>query len=225
MSDLIIYGYKTKTGNKIGKFKLQLNPIAVKIKRGTENQKEDDKKDASGNSTQSTAAKFQPAEIDFKFTLDKTGVVNKQINSKNLSSLALQDEIKNLEDVTVKPNASTHKNPYVALKWGGTFKNFNYGQVNSLQYEFTFFDRSGNPLRADVHIKIIEIEGSSAMRNFQSPDITKMPLINDKDNLVKFSIDHYDDKNYYIRIADYNNLASIRDMKNGNKIILPPLRK
>ena len=99
MSDLIIYGYKYKTGNKIGKFTLQLNPIAIKIKRGTENQKEDDKKDASGNSTQSTTAKFQPAEIDLKFTLDKTGVVNKQINSKDLSSLALQDVIKNLEDI------------------------------------------------------------------------------------------------------------------------------
>ena len=111
------------------------------------------------------------------------------------------------------------------MKWGSTFTNFNYGQVTALDYEFTFFDRSGNPLRADVNIKIEEIEGSSSMRNFQSPDITKMPLINDKDNLVKFSIDHYDDKNYYIRIADYNNLASIRDMKNGNKIILPPLRK
>ena len=82
MSDLIIYGYKYKTGNKIGKFKLQLNPIAIKVIRGTQNQKEDDKKDASGNSTQSTTAKFQPAKIDFKFTLDKTGVVNKQINSK-----------------------------------------------------------------------------------------------------------------------------------------------
>jgi hypothetical protein len=74
-------------------------------------------------------------------------------------------------------------------------------------------------------MKIKEGEGWKLNRNFQSPDITKTPLIKDKDTLVKVSIDNYDDKNYYLRIAEYNNLVSIRDMKNGNKIILPPLRK
>ena len=62
-------------------------------------------------------------------------------------------------------------------------------------------------------------------RTFRSPDITRMPLIKDKDNLVKFSLDHYDDKFYYIKIAEANGLASVRELKNGNQLILPPLKK
>jgi len=224
MSDLIIYGFKYDNGGRIGSFTLQINPINIKITAGLENLKDDDK-DASGNARSKPSQKRQPQTIDMKFTIDKTGVVNKQINRKNLSSVSIAEEINNLRNVCVHPNWHTHKNPFVALQWGDTFRNIFYGQTTSFNYNYTFFAKDGSPLRAEVHMKIKEGEGWKLNRNFQSPDITKTPLIKDKDTLVKVSIDNYDDKNYYLRIAEYNNLVSIRDMKNGNKIILPPLRK
>ena len=52
-----------------------------------------------------------------------------------------------------------------------------------------------------------------------------MPLIKDKDNIIKLSLDSYDDKKYYIRIAEVNNLASIRDLKKGRSVFLPPIEK
>tara|TARA_A100001015_G_scaffold289574_1_gene361578 strand:- start:156 stop:830 length:675 start_codon:yes stop_codon:yes gene_type:complete len=224
MNDLTIYAYKTwsRSGQRIGSFKLQLNPINISVKKSTENIT-DDSKDASGNTKTSNTAAFQPAQITFKFTLDNTGVVSKRINNRSISN-PLTDSIKHLQKCTVDPDNSTHKNPYVHMTWGKTFLEFNYGQVTALKYDYTFFDKRGNPLRAEVSMTVTEIE-HNYNRAFQSPDITKMPTIMDKDNLVKYSLDHYDDKKYYIRIADYNNLASVRELKNGNQIILPPLEK
>ena len=76
-------------------------------------------------------------------------------------------------------------------------------------------------------MSITEVDSSfdSNLRNFNSPDITRIPTIKDKDNLVKFSMESYDDKKYYIRIAELNNLSSVRDLENGKKLFLPPLEK
>ena len=224
MSDLTIYAYKSwnRSGRRIGSFKLQLNPIHISVQKSTDNLK-DDNKDASGETKTSNTSKFQPAKITFKFTLDNTGVVAKSINNKS-KYYSITDSINDLQKCTVNPDRSTHKNPYVHMTWGNTFLDFNYGQVTALKYDYTFFDRKGNPLRAEVTMTVTEIE-HNYNRKFQSPDITKMPTINDKDNLVKYSIDHYDDKKYYIRIAEYNNLPSVRALVNGKKIILPPLKK
>ena len=79
-------------------------------------------------------------------------------------------------------------------------------------------------MRAIVTLTITEVN-AIIDRTFQSPDITKMPVIKDKDNIVKLSIDSYDDKKYYIRIAEINNLSSIRDLKKGSSVLLPPIKK
>ena len=129
-----------------------------------------------------------------------------------------------LEELTVVPNNEPHHNPYVYLYWGNTFQDSYFGQVTALKYDYNFFSISGTPLRADITLTITEVN-AIIDRTFQSPDITKMPLIKDKDNIVKLSLDSYDDKKYYIRIAEVNNLASIRDLKKGSSVFLPPIEK
>ena len=60
---------------------------------------------------------------------------------------------------------------------------------------------------------------------FQSPDITKMPIVKEGDNIVKLSEEYYDSKDYYIKLAKINNLSSLRDLKNGSQIEIPPIKK
>ena len=219
MNKLVINAYaNTNGGSPFEHFSLQLNPISISVTKSTDNLKES--KDADGSSKSASTATFQPAKITFKFTLDNTGVVDYPIDESSI-----KDCIDKLQRICVVPNSSTHKNPYVHLTWGKTFTNYNYGQVTALKYDYTFFDRNGNPLRALVTMTVTEVENPFNGRDFQSPDITKIPIIRDKDNLVKLSIDHYEDKNYYLKIAEANNLASVRDLINGKQIILPPLKK
>ena len=86
------------------------------------------------------------------------------------------------------------------------------------------FDTKGNPLRAKVNLTLKEVSSQSD-RGFRSPDITKMEVVNEKDNLVRLSLKGYDDKKYYIRLAEVNNLCSIRSLSQGQTIILPPIKK
>lgn len=219
MNKLVINAYTdTDGGVPFQNFALQLNPVSISVTKSTDNLKES--KDADGKSKSTTTATFQPAKITFKFTLDNTGVVDNSIDGHNI-----KDCINKLQTICVTPNDETHKNPYVHLTWGNTFTNFNYGQVTALKYDYTFFDRNGDALRAVVTLTVTEVDNPFSDRTFRSPDITRMPLIKDKDNLVKFSLDHYDDKFYYIKIAEANGLASVRELKNGNQLILPPLKK
>ena len=111
------------------------------------------------------------------------------------------------------------------MTWGDTFINYNYGQVTAFKYNYTFFDRDGNPLRALVTLTVTEVDNPFNDRTHRSPDITRMQTIKDKDNLVGLSLHYYDNKEYYIKIAELNNLVSIRDLKSGSQIILPPITK
>lgn len=219
MNKLVINAYaNTNGGSPFKYFALQLNPVSISVQKSTDNLKET--KDAEGKSKSSSTATFQPAKISFKFTLDDTGVIQDNVDGRNI-----KDCIKKLELICVTPNNETHKNPYVHMTWGNTFLNFNYGQVTGLKYDYTFFDRDGNPLRAVVNLEVTEVENKFNDRSHRSPDITRMPLVKDKSNLVGISLDYYDDKSYYISIAQYNNMASLRDLKSGNQIVLPPVKK
>ena len=131
-----------------------------------------------------------------------------------------------IEEANNSIDYETHKNPFVYLHWGEAFKYSFYGQVTALKYNYKLFDINGDPLRAEVTLTVTEVPAVyNDTRNFNSPDITRIPIVKDKDNLVKFSLESYDDKKYYIRIAEVNNLCSIRELKNGSKILLPPIKK
>jgi len=220
-SNLEIVSYRDTSGSSYrGEFKLQLNPISISATRSTDNLKED--KDADGNATKTTET-FQPAKYTFKFTIDDSGAID---HLPLPHSYGITESIRKLEYLTIKPDNESHKNPFVYLHWGTSFKYAYYGQVSALKYNYTLFDINGDPLRAEITLTITEVDASyNDSRNFNSPDITRIPTIKDKENLVKYSLESYDDKRYYIRIAEINNLSSIRALKNGSEILLPPIKK
>lgn len=219
VSKLKIVSYKDTTSyTKIGEFSLQLNPVKIAVVRSVDSGKSSSS--ADGSSTSSKSEVFRAAKYTFTFTLDDTGVIGMRLPKTS----GIADSINALETLTVIPYQETHQNPYVYLYWGNTFQDAYFGQVSALKYNYTFFDIKGNPLRADVTLTITEVDATFD-RNFQSPDITRMPVVKEMDNLVKYSIDSYDDKKYYIRLAEINNLSSIRGLKKGSTVYLPPIEK
>tara|TARA_B100000780_G_scaffold277022_1_gene246816 strand:- start:123 stop:788 length:666 start_codon:yes stop_codon:yes gene_type:complete len=218
VSRLKIVSYKdTHSSNKIGEFVLQLNPVDISVVRTVDPPKSSPSSDGGPSSSQTET--FRPAKFTFKFTLDDTGAIGLE-----LPSTTIVNSINILETLTIIPDNETHQNPYVYLYWGETFQDSYYGQVTALKYDYNFFDISGNPLRALISLTITEVNAIMD-RSFQSPDITKIPTIKDKDNIIKLSEDSYDNKKYYIRIAEINNLSSLRNLKKGSSIFLPPIEK
>ena len=51
-----------------------------------------------------------------------------------------------------------------------------------------------------------------------------MPIVKDGDNIVKLSEEYYDNKKYYIKLAEFNNLSSLRNLKHGSQLEVPPIK-
>lgn len=223
-SSLEISGYKTSDFSVvdfIGKYRLQLNPSEISINVG---QKEDSKtsdSEANGSEISSRAPIFLQRTLDFNFIIDNTGAVPNKPDGMGLFG-DLIDSINSLEEITVNPVASTHRPPFVRVSWGLGNISF-FGIVTTFKYNYTFFNAYGTPLRANITMQVQDFD-NEGVSLFQSPDITKMPLIIEGDNIVKLSEKYYDDKNYYIKLADFNNLSSLRAIKNGTLLEIPPIK-
>ena len=80
-------------------------------------------------------------------------------------------------------------------------------------------------MRADCNVFIEEVPAQSFLSYFMSPDITRIPKVKESDNLVDFCEKYYNDKNYYLKVAEYNNLSSFRKLKTGSNLEFPPIKK
>ena len=63
------------------------------------------------------------------------------------------------------------------------------------------------------------------MSYFMSPDITRIPKVKESDNLIDFCEKYYNDKNFYLKVAEHNNLPSFRKLKTGSNLEFPPIKK
>lgn len=224
---LVISGYKYKDLSKapelVGSYKLQINPADLSFTVGSKEQSSDQTSDAIGSLISSKAPAKLQKSLDLNFIIDNTGALPNSPTGIDSSSKTLADSIKALEEITVKPLASTHRPPFVRVTWGfGSISIF--GEVISFNYDYTFFDAYGVPLRANVKMTIKDFDSDGTNKLFQSPDITKMPIVKKGDNIVNISESYYDDKKYFIKLAEFNNLNSLRALKSGKQIQIPPIR-
>lgn len=220
-TSLQISGYKdAKFFSWLGDYTVQLNPSKLSVSVAQNEKKSDKDADALGTTVTGRAPIFLQKTLNFTFTLDYTGIVPHSPSGILPLVGDLTDSIEKLESLTVEPVSSTHRPPYVRVQWGSfSIK----GTVPVFSYDYTFFDSYGTPLRAEVTMSVVEIDGSSAL--LQSPDITKMPTVKEGDTIVKLSQEFYDDKKYYIKLADYNKMSSLRDLKKGSQFEIPPINK
>ena len=157
---------------------------------------------------------------NFSFIIDNTGVLPKLPSGCTKPGSSIFNSISRLNSVTVNENEESHTKPFVQAIWGGLKIE---GNVTSLSYKYTFFSAKGEPVRAMVSVEISEIPKDNP--NLRSPDISRMPTVKDGDNLVKFCEDFYKDKNFYLKIAELNNLSSFRVLEKGKRIEFPPIKK
>jgi len=136
---------------------------------------------------------------------------------------SVSSSISKLEKLTVIPVESTHRPPFVRVSWG-MGKLTVFGNVEGFNYNYTFFNADGIPLRAEVSITVVELEFEGKTL-FQSPDITKLPTVIEGDSIVSLSEKYYNNKKYFLKLAAVNNLSSFRRLKKGSSLEIPPIKK
>ncbi len=211
-----VFGFSTP----IGFYQLQLNPenivydIPELVVKSTV--------DACGNETDEDASSdLYRKTLSLSFVLDNTGAVPSPPFGCFVPGTPVSASILLLEKICVTPVFRSHTKPTVRAVWGAGAITL-YGDVVAFNYNYTFFNNLGLPLRAEVQLTIKE-QPSIISRLFQSPDISRAPTVKAGDSLVSFCEEYYENKNYYLKIADHNNLSSFRKLKEGSTLEFPPI--
>jgi hypothetical protein len=178
--------------------------------------------EAQAAGTSATNVRFnraKPEELTFDFLFDGTGVIP-GTEGKNVV-----DELEKFKNLVIKYQGEVHEPYYVSLTWGTlSFK----GRLKSLKISFKLFKNDGTPLRAVAtagFIGSVEDELRVARENAQSPDLTHVWEVTDKQTLHGLSYKKYKSPAHYVRIAEANGLNHFRNLEKGQKLVFPPFDK
>lgn len=155
--------------------------------------------------------------LSFELVIDCTGVVDS-------SRVNLPAELASLSKVIYDYNGDIHSPNYVKIKWGGN-PPFNC-VLTKLNTSYTFFKPDGTPLRARVALAFSYFIDPVTLANEEdnkSPDLTHLVTVVEGDNLPQISQRIYRSPQFYIQVAQANELDKFRRLRPGLQLRVPPL--
>ena len=98
----------------------------------------------------------------------------------------------------------------------------------SFTVAYSLFKPDGSALRATINLKLTEskdykTKAKEAQKS--SPDLTHMRTVKAGDTLPLMTYRIYGDSSYYTEVARVNKLRSFNDIKPGDQIYFPPIKK
>lgn len=174
-------------------------------------------------------SRSKPRELKLKLVLDGTGVQDMGIVQPGTRPTVSQ-RVKEFLELTFRMNGAIHEPNFLLVEWGGTEKDGLIFACRLLDVNITYtsLNRDGSPLRAELDITLIgdqETKKRMAVENKSSPDLTHSRMVKSGDTLPLLTKEIYGSAQYYLRVAQANNLDDFRNLTPGQVIIFPPLEK
>lgn len=225
LQKLQITSYKEATfeeSEKIsgGEFTVKINPetyaLDYKIKYS----------DDQASGTSGDLPKFdktEPLSLGFKFIFDSTGALPNTTDEERENGI--ETEISQFKKVVFDYVGEKHAPPFLELIWGTLLFRC---VLTGMKINYKLFRPDGTPVRAEVDAnfkELVEPNQRIAQENDQSPDLTHVRNVKEGDTLQLFCKNIYGDPKYYIEVARVNKLISFRNLKAGQRIVFPPLKK
>ena len=227
LKKLTIKAYKKRSRSVvdlIGSFEAMFNPASFSQKYEIEYGRHQ-----GLNSTNKRVdyARSKPRELNLKLVLDGTGV--QEIGILTLGrQKSVSDRVKVFIDLTFRMNGSIHEPNFLVVEWGGKDDGgliFSC-RLASVDVAYTSFNRDGSPLRAELDVRLIsdqDVKKRMAQENKSSPDLTHSRIVKSGDTLPLLTKEVYGSSQYYLRVAQANNLDDFRNLTPGQEIFFPPL--
>jgi hypothetical protein len=157
-----------------------------------------------------------------KIIVDGTGLVN---NNATVDNKDVEGYVQKFQDVTTKYIGETHAPPYLKVSWG----NLSFICVcDQFTVTYTLFKPDGTALRAEIELSLkntIDWDSKIKKAANQSPDLTHMRTVKAGDTLPLMTYQIYGSSSYYMEVARINRLSHINDIKPGDQLYFPPLKK
>ena len=168
-------------------------------------------------------ASHLPTTLNLKLLIDGTGVGRMGLASLLDPSKSVKDQIDTFLEMTYSVQGETHEPTYLTVLWGAI--DFPC-RLSKATVTYTSFDRSGEPLRAELDLDLTadeELEKQKAKAGFSSPDVSHMRIVKSGDTLPLLTKEIYGTARYYLRVARANQLNHFRRLAPGQELAFPPL--
>jgi len=161
-------------------------------------------------------------ECNFSILFDSTGVITTTPTSLKGKSIA--EQIDTFTKVTSDYKGDLHRPPPLELVWGAfIFK----GVLVDLNIKYNVFKPDGTPVRAIAEAKFKTAIGSQeaqALSKKSSPDMTHIKTFEASSSLQQFCQSIYSGENYFVQVAQANDLDHLRGSHIGQSLTFPPLK-
>ncbi len=202
-------------------FEVMFNPASISVKHQNKFSK------LQGINTKGRTAKYaytNSDEINLDIVLDGTGVT--EFGVMTLFRKSVAEQIKQFMDMCFYMDGNIHEPKYLKIQWGdGVLQDFNC-RLQSVDIEYSMFEKSGASLHAVLKASFISDEDPDKrglLENKSSPDLTHSRIVKSGDTLPLLSKEIYGSSAYYLRLAQVNGLDDFRNLTPGMEIIFPPL--
>jgi nucleoid-associated protein YgaU len=178
------------------------------------------------NATQvATFASQKPTSLNLKLLLDGTGVNRMGVLPAIGSTAPVRKQIDDFLANAYGTQGSTHEPSYLRVLWGAI--NFPC-RLSRVTITYTSFDRSGQPLRAELDLDLIadaDLNRQKALAGFSSPDVSHSRTVTSGDTLPLLAKEVYGSASHYLNLARSNSLNHFRRLTPGRVLQFPPLAK
>lgn len=151
--------------------------------------------------------------------------IQKPFNAPNSSSkdnyvLNKYNDLTNI----LKYDGSLHRIPFLKLTCAEMIYKTKLTKYKVIEERYSK-SRELNFIKLNLYLQEVEsVDFELKRKNMQSPDVTHYYLVKDGDNLLKISQEMYGSTSYYLQIAKFNQLSSIRNLEVGSRLMLPALK-
>lgn len=227
---ILVYADERRIGLPQATFEAMFNPESYSLKYENVYQK------YQGVNTSGRTAKYslsKPQKLSLKLILDDTGVADYGLSG--FATAAFVGKLKGTKDIYKQVNSflqlttymdgKSHEPKYLKIEWGDLIFDC---RLESVDVNYTLFNRSGQPIRAELETVFIgDIQDSKRIKkeNKNSPDLSHSRTVKGGDKLPLMAQEIYGNSAYYIQLAHANNLNNFRKLKTGTNIKLPPIKE
>jgi hypothetical protein len=170
-------------------------------------------------------ANNQPQVLSLSLIMDGTGVGDFGIATLlGAGSPSVKDRVQEFMTHCFHLVEAKHQPNFLVIEWGkGPLTSFRC-RLQSVDINYTSFDRDGSPLRAELRTGFLE-DPDVRERPLSSPDLTHTRVVNAGDTLPLLCLSIYGSPHHYLRVARVNGLDNFRQLVPGQVLMFPPFER
>lgn len=193
-------------------FVAQFNPETLSFT--TEFEYAQDNPPAGDDGKEAQFDHIKPSQFSFDFLIDGTGASGERV-----------DVAQRIEEFkkTVGFYGAIHRPRFLMLSWGTFIANC---VLENYTLNYKLFRPDGTPLRVVITANFKEHKPKAQQeleKNNSSPDVTHSHEVANREHLWWISNKEYKNPNYYLQVAEKNNLDNLRSLKLGSRLYLYPI--